>query len=51
MPRIAVLIIGLLFVFVAILNACRNICAYLEARNSKGSMKLRIRQARWTWRV
>jgi hypothetical protein len=51
MPRIAVLIIGLLFVAVAIFNACRNICAYLEARNSKGSMKLRIRQARWTWRV
>lgn len=51
MLRIAVLIIGLLFVAVAIFNACRNICAYLAARNSKGSMKLRILQARWTWRV
>jgi len=51
MPRIAVLIIGLLFVAVAILNACRNIGAYLEARNSKGSMKLRIRDAKWIWRA
>jgi len=51
MPRIAVLIIGLLFVAVAIFNACRNICAYLEARSSKGPLRRRIREARWTWRV
>lgn len=51
MFRIAALAIGLLFVAVAIFHACRNICAYLEARSSKGPLWRRILQARWTWRV
>lgn len=51
MPRIAVLMIGLLFATVALINACRNICAYLEARSSKGPLWRRILQARGTWRV
>lgn len=51
MLRIAVLIIGLLFVAVAIFNACRNICAYLEARSSKGPLWRRIREVGppWWW--
>lgn len=51
MPRIAVLMIGLLFVAIALFNACRNICAYLHAWNAKGPMEQRIRYAKWTWRV
>jgi hypothetical protein len=51
MLRIAVLIIGLLFVAVALFNACRSIFAYLHARNAKGPMKQRIRDAKWIWRA
>jgi hypothetical protein len=49
MFRICVIIAGLAFVALALLNAIRYVGAYLHARNSKGPMKLRVSQARWTW--
>jgi len=51
MFRMFMLASGLAFVAIALFNACRSIFAYLHARNAKGPMKQRIRDAKWIWRA